>query len=205
MEENLIDVKKLLKQSTAVSNSPMKKGLVNLNGVEPYYKRSGPFDKTLEFESRFESGNLAAAMKVSDEEYHLLLQNDVNSSGHTQWFFFRVQNTKKYNKVRFNILNLSKGDSLYNEGMKILFYSEKLANDKDIGWQRGGHNIYYYQNGIRKEAVKPGRPPKQFYTLTFTFEFPFDDDTVFFAYSYPYTYSDMLDDLNKIMSDPLKQ
>lgn len=40
-------------------------------------------DKTLLFESRFESGNLYLAQKVSDSEYNLLMQNDVNTNGHT--------------------------------------------------------------------------------------------------------------------------
>jgi hypothetical protein len=51
--------------------------------VEPYYTRKGPIDRTLIFESRFESGNLAAALKVSEDDYYLLLQNDVNTNGHT--------------------------------------------------------------------------------------------------------------------------
>ena len=56
---------------------------MHLVGVEPYYTKKDFGDKTLMFESRFESGNLAAALKVSDNDYHLLLQNDVNTSGHT--------------------------------------------------------------------------------------------------------------------------
>ena len=40
-------------------------------------------DDTIVFESRFESGNLAAAVKVNPQEYLLLLKNDVNTSGHT--------------------------------------------------------------------------------------------------------------------------
>jgi len=108
LEENLLDVKRLLKNSTkgGSAGDPAKKQLVNMTGVEPYYKKQGDGDRTLIFESRFESGNLAAALKVSDGEYHLLLQNDVNTGGHTQWFFFRVQNTKAGSKVRFNMLNL---------------------------------------------------------------------------------------------------
>ena len=51
------------------------------------------------------------------------------------------------------MLNLSKPDSLFNEGMKVLIYSEKLSEDKDIGWQRGGTKISYYQNGIKKEKI----------------------------------------------------
>jgi len=42
-----------------------------------------PTDKTLLFESRFESGNLYLAQKVSDTEYNLLMQNDINTNGHT--------------------------------------------------------------------------------------------------------------------------
>lgn len=148
------------------------------------------------FESRFESGNLAAAMKVSDNEYHMMLQNDVNTHGHTQWFFFRVQNTKKHLSVRFNMLNLCKPDSLFNEGMRVLVYSEKKAEEEDIGWFRGGYNIAYYQNGIRAK--------KSYYTLTFTYDFEYDDDSVFFAYCYPYTYTDLMEYLGKICNDQIR-
>lgn len=47
------------------------------------YKLQSPEDQTLQFESRFESGNLYLAQKVSEQEYNLLMQNDVNTSGHT--------------------------------------------------------------------------------------------------------------------------
>ena len=47
-----------------------------------------PTDKTLLFESKFESGNLYLSQKVSDSEYNLLMQNDINTNGHTQWFYF---------------------------------------------------------------------------------------------------------------------
>lgn len=49
------------------------------------------------------------------------------------------------------MLNLSKPDSLFNEGMKVLIYSEKQSEEKDIGWYRGGTKISYYNNGIKKE------------------------------------------------------
>ena len=38
-----------------------------------FYKVKGPEDKTLVFESRFESGNLYLAQKVSDNEYNCLM------------------------------------------------------------------------------------------------------------------------------------
>ena len=61
----------------------------------PFYYPEGDQDLTLVFESRFESGNLLASMKVSDSEYDMFLQNDINTNGHTQWYFFRVSNTRK--------------------------------------------------------------------------------------------------------------
>jgi len=88
-------------------------------------------DKTLLFESRFESGNLYLAQKVSDHEYNLLMQNDINTSGHTQWFYFQVKNTRKNMSVTFNIMNFTKPDSLFNYGMKVSIYSEKKANGID--------------------------------------------------------------------------
>ena len=61
----------------------------------------------------------------SQSEYDLILQNDINSKGNTQWFFFSVANTRKGQTVKFNIVNLVKKDSLFNYGMKIVIYSEK--------------------------------------------------------------------------------
>jgi len=60
-----------------------------------YYAPKDESDRTLVFESRFESGNLQLVHKQSDAEYDLVLQNDINSKGHTQWFYFRVANVKK--------------------------------------------------------------------------------------------------------------
>jgi hypothetical protein len=60
-----------------------------------YYYPESESDTTLCFESRFESGNLMVAIKASDNEYDLVLQNDINTNGHTQWYFFKVSNTRK--------------------------------------------------------------------------------------------------------------
>jgi hypothetical protein len=60
-----------------------------------YYQPKDELDRTLVFESRFESGNLQLVHKKSEAEYDLVLQNDINSKGHTQWFYFRVKNVKK--------------------------------------------------------------------------------------------------------------
>lgn len=107
------------------------------------HRLTGPDDRTLLFESRFESGNLYLAQKVSDHEYNLLMQNDINTQGHTQWFYFRTMNTRKGQTVKFNILNYSKPDSLFNYGMKVSMYSDKKAEHEQIGWFKGGKNIGY--------------------------------------------------------------
>ena len=71
------------------------------------------------FESRFESGNLKKAIKVSDFEYNLWLNYDFNTKGHTQWFYFKIfTKLPAGTKIQFKILNLMKPDSLYNYGMK---------------------------------------------------------------------------------------
>ena len=58
--------------------------------LKPYYKVKEGDDKTLVFESRFESANLRKAVKISDFEYDLYLKNDYGTNGFTQWYFFRV-------------------------------------------------------------------------------------------------------------------
>lgn len=116
----LINIKKLIKDHNIDSDNICKlrtKSNVTKNSEGPpvnYYTPENEQDQTLIFESRFESGNLLAAIKVSDNEYDLILQNDINTNGHTQWYFFRVANTTAKLKVKFNMLNLAKPDSLYN-------------------------------------------------------------------------------------------
>ena len=107
------------------------------------------------FESRFECGNLYLSQKVNDNEYNLLMQNDINTRGHTQWFYYRVKNTTANHTVKFTILNYSKYDSLFNYGMAVSIYSEKLAETRNVGWHKGGQCIKYYQNGIKKNNADP--------------------------------------------------
>ena len=65
------------------------------------------------FDSHFESGNLLYVYKNTDERnvvetYDLILQNDINTRGHNQWFYFKITNTKKNQKIKLNIVNLVK-------------------------------------------------------------------------------------------------
>ena len=63
-------------------------------------------------------------MKVGPFEYNLLLSNDFNTKGHTQWFYFKVVSKLPRGQViKFNIVNLTKPTSLYSYGMKPCVYS----------------------------------------------------------------------------------
>eukprot|EP00929_Paragymnodinium_shiwhaense_P047804 TRINITY_DN24257_c0_g1_i4.p1 TRINITY_DN24257_c0_g1~~TRINITY_DN24257_c0_g1_i4.p1 ORF type:complete len:946 (-),score=227.62 TRINITY_DN24257_c0_g1_i4:494-3331(-) len=167
--------------------------------LPPYYSPSGASDLTLVFESRFECGNLRRAIQIYDFEYDLVLNPDYNTKSHTQWYFFRVSNTRKGPEYRFNIINMVKPTSVYNEGMRPLMYSTVEANANNVGWVRGGDNIIYYQNGVRRKD-KGGT---NYYTLTFSVKFEHDCDMVYFAHCYPYSYSDLQKDLQKLEADPM--
>jgi hypothetical protein len=42
------------------------------------------------------------------------------------------------------MLNFLKSKSLFNEGMKVLVYSDKKLEDEKIGWHRSGEDIAYF-------------------------------------------------------------
>lgn len=122
-----------------------------------------------------------------------------------------------YHIYRFSIVNLTKPDSLYKEGMRPLMYSTTDATNNNIGWRRCGENIAYFRN--EDNNIYSTRNYHQVliddfddedngnicsFTLTFNIEFQHDNDTVYFAHSYPYTYSDLQDYLMNIQRHPIK-
>lgn len=52
-----------------------------------------------------------------------MLSNDTNSRGSTQWFYFCIKNMQPNTDYTFNIVNFTKNDSLFNYGMRPVFYS----------------------------------------------------------------------------------
>ncbi|XP_051007710.1 cytosolic carboxypeptidase 3 isoform X3 [Acomys russatus] len=154
-------------------------------------------DNTLVFEARFESGNLQKVVKVADYEYQLTVRPDLFTNKHTQWYYFQVTNTQAEILYRFTIVNFTKPASLYNRGMRPLFYSEKEAKAHNIGWQRIGDQIKYYKNNH-------GQDGRHFFSLTWTFQFPHNKDTCYFAHCYPYTYTNLQEYLSGINSDPVR-
>lgn len=168
---------------------------------------------SLTFDSCFESGNLERAVQIGEWEYDLHLRRDFNTNGHMQWFYFAVSNIRAKGsgaptKYRFNIINLCKPDSLFNQGLQPVVYSVKDAHLKHIGWRRSGSEIYYFSNSFPRSTTKAvksnndrptdidaqNQPPassgETYFTLTFTLEFANADDTYLIAHSYPYTLID---------------
>ncbi|XP_051001003.1 cytosolic carboxypeptidase 2-like [Acomys russatus] len=182
-------------EGTYFTNSRIggKRGIIKERAVT----LQGPEDDTLLFESRFESGNLQKAVRVGVYEYELTLRTDLYTDKHTQWFYFRVRNTRRDVTYRFTIVNLLKPRSLYEAGMKPLMYSQLDATTYNIGWRREGQEIRYYKSNM-DDGLQP------LYCLTWTIQFPHDQDTCFFAHFYPYTYTDLKCYLLSVVNNPIQ-
>ncbi|RZF43046.1 hypothetical protein LSTR_LSTR001224 [Laodelphax striatellus] len=154
----------------------------------------------LRFESRFESGNLAKAVRITETYYELSLRTDLYTNRHMQWFYFRIENTKRNRVYRMSIVNLSKAESLYSIGMRPLLYSTKDAVLNKVGWRRCGENITYFSNDDKNGDDEQSGS----YTLSFNLEFPYDEDIVYLAHCYPYTYTDLQDYLIRLQNHPIK-
>ena len=97
----------------------------------------------------------------------MILQNDTNTKGHNQWFYFKIHNTKSHNKIRFNLINFTKDESMFSYGIKPLAFSEREYNKHRVGWVRSGcEKVNYFDNKIKRESCSS----KNYYTLTFEFK-----------------------------------
>ena len=127
------------------------------------------------------------------DKYELFLHNDTNTSGYTQWFFFRVSNVKKGKTLNLNIMNFLRKTTKYSNGIKIWVYSRKNSEIYKIGWHNTTEEVKYYKNFLYK--LNKGKKD-YYYTLSFNYTFQFDNDEVFFANCIPFTYTDLNRDLN---------
>ncbi|KAJ3596586.1 hypothetical protein NHX12_002991 [Muraenolepis orangiensis] len=136
-----------------------------------------PKDPPLDFESRFESGNLQKAIQVG-----------MKAGGVT---------------YRFTIVNLMKGRSLYSLGMRPLLYSQRSAEERAEGWRRVGSDIKYYRNYPQtSEENNAEHEGPALHSLTWTCQFPYAEDTCYLAHCYPYTYSRLQRYLGRLASHP---
>ena len=143
------------------------------------------------------SSNLINSINLNNNEnierYELFLHNDTNTSGYTQWFFFRVSNVKKGKTLNLNIMNFLRKTTKYCNGIKIWVYSRKNSEINKIGWHHTTEQVKYYRNFLYK--LNKGKKD-YYYTLSFDYTFKFDKDEVFFANCIPFTYTDLSKDLN---------
>lgn len=56
--------------------------------------------------------------------------------------------------------------------MKIMIYSQKQSEEKNLSWHRGGDNIQYYENGYSRSTLEY----KPYFTLSFEHTFLYDKD-----------------------------
>ncbi|PIC52730.1 hypothetical protein B9Z55_002715 [Caenorhabditis nigoni] len=166
-----------------------------LPGPELAFPTSGvklDTSKDLQFDSRFESGNLRMVMQVAPTHYELFLSPDVNQMrDHYQWFFFQVSNMRKSVKYTFEIVNCLKASSLYSQGMQPVMYSMMESAN---GWRRVGENVCYFRNLYineheEKRNVEEQKKKKYYYSIRFNVTFQNTGDICYIAYHYPYTYS----------------
>ena len=75
-----MEMNRLMQQQTAMNNKLQSKGgtgpVVNQppsSIISPFYRSPEQSPKSLQFDSVFESGNLAIALEVSETEYNLIL------------------------------------------------------------------------------------------------------------------------------------
>ena len=183
-------------QNDINNNNKLPRPKTVYNELKPYYTLKNKNDNTLIFESRFESGNLLCAFRTEDENsYQLYLQNDTNTTGYIQWFFFRVSNTQKGRKVNFNIINMLRKTCIYNHGLKIMTYSTMAAAKENLGWHRDCYNSIYYVNNLYVYNTNNDKK-RNLHSLSFDYEFKYDNDTVYFANCIPYFYSTLMKELN---------
>ena len=163
----------------------------------------------LSFDSRFESGNLARALRRGESEYALFMRDDVCSmpEGHVgevphcaQWFYFRVLNARARTPYTLRVVNFVKHESVFTEGLRPLLYSRKEEKN-GRGWHRAGEDIQY--GPTRRTFAKRNSDERvPFYALSFSLTFPHDDDECFVAMCYPYTYSDLQGHLRDLSACP---
>lgn len=114
------------------------------------------------------------------------MQNDINSKGNTQWFYFQIAKIPAKTKIKFNIVNMLKSDSLFNYGMQPCVHSAEAEKRYGQGWHRSGSGIKYFKNQTRVDGSH-----RFYYTLTFTLMTNFENDTLKVAQSFPYTLQDL--------------
>ena len=61
------------------------------------------------------------------------MQNDTNTKGYNQWFYFSFQN-KTSNLIKINIVNFIKKQMMFLDGVRPVAFSIKANQQQQKGW-----------------------------------------------------------------------
>lgn len=149
--------------------------------------RPGIASNFLQFESKFENGNLDRVVVLSEKEYDLYVRSDTNAKKRFSWFYFSVSNCKGKGTIRFNVINLTDSRVLYDLGMKPVVSKDKKEWDSFCV-----ENVEYSASKIN-DYLKV-RYGSNYYMLSFEINFN-EEDKIWIARSIPYSYSQLLKSL----------
>lgn len=156
--------------------------------------RPGLGNQVLQFESKFENGNLDRVVMISDKEYDIYIRSDTNAKKKFSWFYFLISNCKGKGIVKFNVVNMTDPPNLYGKGMKPVTSLNKVDWDSAII-----DNVEYCQSKLNQ--FMKSRYGLSFFMLSFEIEFG-EQDKWYVARSIPYTYSQLLKFLASSSGNP---
>lgn len=99
----------------------------------------------------------------------MLIENDLNTYGYNNWFFFRVRNQQKGVR-KFCIVNLIKKTNFFNQGMLVSIFSVKKHQDCGVGWFKGGENVTFGPVNL----IRQHHDNESYYTLYFEYDFTYE-------------------------------
>lgn len=85
-------------------------------------------------------------------EFHLILQNDINTKGYGNWFYFKLL-TKRPGRYRFSITNIQKNYSFFAYGMRPAIFSLRKYRQQQLQWHYDGQNVVYQRNELLKVRI----------------------------------------------------
>lgn len=162
----------------------MKRRDRGLKDERPFVGMRPGADAGLVFDSSFECGNLDKVVQVAEHDFELYIRPDANTAGYFLWYYFTVQ-TQSKRTVRLHLMNFTKSEGLYAQGMQPLVYVEQMPA---WGWHRAGDKVKFGESGLNRR--KGGK--RAYFSLSFSYTFRFPGEKAFFAYSVPYPYSYLL-------------
>ena len=110
-----LDEFKSEEERVLLENMPRYTGFKEQPSVNSLFVPKWLESKGCLFFSSFECGNLKRAIRISDQEYKLMIEPDQNTKGHMHWFYFEVHTKLPAGTVlRLHMTNLLRADSLYS-------------------------------------------------------------------------------------------